>query len=136
MTDGRKRKDVALDDATLARARADLASLQSLSSLNTTVSDWLVEPFAGGRTRPTVRSDATTATIEWEGTSYPVSHAWGDAFQAMIDAKGQPVGLSRFLRKPADDLKRLAADFPELVAIVAKADGNRGYRLTIFDAQK
>ena len=46
-------------------------------------------------------------------------------------AKGQPVGLTSILGdKPSRVLQKLPQ---ELQAIVAKADGNKGYRLAISD---
>ena len=83
---------------------------------------------------PIIHRDAQSAVITLHGMPYPVEHETAEAFEAMIKAKGQPVGLSNYVRKPKDWLEKLKKDAPELAAIVARAKANTGYRLTIFDA--
>jgi hypothetical protein len=69
------------------------------------------------------------AFIEFEHVKHPVKHNVAEAFQKMYEAKGQPIGLTSILGdKPSRVLQKLPQ---ELRAIVAKADGNKGYRLNI-----
>jgi hypothetical protein len=69
------------------------------------------------------------AFIEFERIKHPVKHSVAEAFKKMYEANGQPVGLTSILGdKPTRVLQKLPQ---ELQAIVAKADGNKGYRLTI-----
>lgn len=86
---------------------------------------------------PIIHSDAQGATIECPpgGVRRSVSHGLAAAVRKMIDANGQPVGIggNDLLRKPAEDIRRLQTDFPELAAIIERGRGNTGYRLTIFD---
>jgi hypothetical protein len=82
---------------------------------------------------PIIRRDAQGATMEWKGTRARVDFQTADAFDAMIQANGQPVGLGKIVRKPAQWLRNLHKLSSELAAIVARAAGNRGYRVTIFD---
>jgi hypothetical protein len=83
---------------------------------------------AGGPNLPSVIKSPNRNYIEWQGTRHPVSPGWADAFEAMIAAKGRPVGLSNFVRKPCEDLKELD---PELQALISSA-GNKGYFLNLF----
>jgi hypothetical protein len=77
--------------------------------------------------------DRQASTIEWKGIHYPVRSGTADAFVAMIEAKGQPVGLGKYVRKPGEWLKDLEKTSRELANIVERAPGNQGYRVTIFD---
>jgi hypothetical protein len=81
---------------------------------------------------PVVKITPQTATIEWKDTRYTVSHGTASAFEAMIEAKGQPVGIGKYVRKPGEWLKKLRKTHPALGAIVAQA-GKKGCRLTVFD---
>jgi hypothetical protein len=79
---------------------------------------------------PIIYSDAKSAAIELAGTRHPCSHNVADAFCAMVNAKGRPVGIGKILRdKPARVIKKL----PDPLRRIVKCEGNKGYRLIIFD---
>ncbi|MFO0790470.1 MAG: hypothetical protein U0805_13530 [Pirellulales bacterium] len=82
---------------------------------------------------PVVKITAKAASIEWQGTTYQVSHDIAEWFRAMIEAKGQPIGASRYVRKAVDTLERLGREVPALRQLIVRADGNRGYRMSVFD---
>ena len=82
---------------------------------------------------PLIESTEHGATVTWDGTRYTVTFGTAEAFDAMIDAKGHAVGISKYVRKAGDWLKRLRIDAPDLAAIVLRGSGNSGYRLTVFD---
>ena len=86
---------------------------------------------ANGPVLPIIFSDERRASITWRNIEHPVDFGTADAFRAMIEKQGQPIGLGTIVRKPAEWKAGLP---PALSAIVEKADGNKGYRLTIFDA--
>jgi hypothetical protein len=127
-------------DAIAAKARME-ADARFLSGLvnNTTTQGFLiagarainglVSNGAAGDELPVVKSDAKGSAIEWQGTRYPVSHNWADAFNAMIEAKGQGVGLTGIVGQTRDAINQLP---PELKALLRKLKGNKGYALTLF----
>jgi hypothetical protein len=79
---------------------------------------------------PLVYIDPQRAWITHKGTKHPVPHSVAEAFQRMIDAKGQPIGIGDILReKPSRAIRKLPQ---ELRAIVSQV-GNKGYRVTVFD---
>lgn len=74
-----------------------------------------------------------SATIILKGKQFAVDDGTANAFQAMKDAKGRPIGLAgKHVRRSGDWYKDLGKKHSELAAIV-KRDGNKGYYLTIFD---
>jgi hypothetical protein len=85
---------------------------------------------------PVIRRTPKAIIIEWKKNRQSVSDGTADAYEAMIKAKGQPVGIGKYVRKPNEWLETQKEAFPELASIVERADGNKGYRVTIFDADR
>ena len=80
---------------------------------------------------PIVHIDERSSGIEWAGVWHSCNYNTAKAFEAMIAAKGQPVGLTAILgEKPSHWLKKLPAPLRD---IIQRAAGNKGYRTTIFD---
>lgn len=96
----------------------------------------VVEPqLADDQLQVEISRGGKSATIYWGGDAYIVNRKTADAFQAMLGARGQPIGIAEHVGRPGDWHKKLKEEHPELAAMVARAAGNRGYRLTIFDSQ-
>lgn len=84
--------DVALDDATMAQARANLAHLQSLASANTTIQSWVIWPPGknvtfGSDSTPVANADDLTPRerITLEALGVKTLQA-----QELADAAGYP----------------------------------------------
>ena len=81
------------------------------------------------RPQPVVERSHDGDAITYNGTRHPVGEGWGAAFEAMLNAKGQPVGLSKYLSKPCRALGKLP---PDLRSIISKGHGNCGYYLNTY----
>jgi hypothetical protein len=115
-------KDVHLDDATMARARADFASLSALASYNTTVERWLIA--ADGAELPIITVGKNQATIEHRSKVFTVSPDMGLAFREMAARYPERVGMTKLIGPhPKMKFEKLP---PELKAIIdTNHDGSR-----------
>lgn len=66
--------------------------------------------------------------IEFDGTKYPVSDKWADAFDAMLKANGAAVGINKIVGKASRDKMKLPE---ELQGILHSQPGNKGYVLQL-----
>jgi hypothetical protein len=64
-------------------------------------------------------------------TQYAVSGDWADAFAAIVEANGKPIGIKKraggggYIRQPSEDIKLL----PQALQDTIERDGNKGWFL-------
>lgn len=93
---------------------------------------WTFNELAQLKSEPLVHRDSQRDRVEYQGTFYPVSEAWAAAFEALIAARGRPIGLTPYLHHTKTALDALERTAPELRALIRKADAKKGYFLSVF----